>query len=57
MILGFLIYDTQFSVNLSAVANGCGTFSELLEKLSDLYREHIITYFFPSEQCASGIWC
>ena len=57
MILGFLIYDTQFAENLSAVANGCGTFSELLEKLSDPYREHIITYFFPGEQCASGIWC
>ena len=55
MILGFLIYDTQFPVNLSAVTNDCGTFSGLLQKLSNPCREHILTYFLPDEQCASDI--
>lgn len=55
MILRSLIHDPQFPINLSPVTNDCGTFSGLLQKLSNPCREHILTYFLPDEQCASDI--
>ena len=55
MILRSLIHDAQFPINLSPVTNDCGTFSGLLQKLSNPCREHILTYFLPDEQCASVI--